>query len=188
MLSLFSFLTHAQVIQLPLEDCSTNTDCMSCTDDDVNPLCGWCTVENKCSRSSQCQNASETRRWIQDSTECISVELSTAQFIIDNPQSVGFATYVCIHLPPSLSPTVALSWRHCIIRQITLQVNVMVTPGLPPPLNVSGETYQCYFNSSNGVFMTEAVDSGDNNTLYTCNLTSFPSDFDGVQLGMCTYQ
>ena len=79
--------THKQVIQVFLEECSTNMDCMSCTGD-INPLCGWCTVENKCSRSSLCQNAGQTLRWVQDSTECVSVELSTTQFVIDNPQSV----------------------------------------------------------------------------------------------------
>ena len=42
-----------QVFLYPLETCSTVSTCVECTE--AGPLCGWCTVENQCSRRSQCQ-------------------------------------------------------------------------------------------------------------------------------------
>eukprot|EP00731_Ephydatia_muelleri_P037398 Em0459g5a len=40
-----------QVVQVLIEQCSSFTGCLSCAAN-VNPLCGWCTVEQKCSWSS----------------------------------------------------------------------------------------------------------------------------------------
>ncbi len=61
-----------QVFQVPIEECSQRIDCTSCTND-LNPLCGWCVVENKCSRQTQCQNSSLSSRWTQDNTNCVTV-------------------------------------------------------------------------------------------------------------------
>ena len=59
-----------QVIAIPIEDCEPFSDCTSCTGLG-NPLCGWCSIEDKCSRRSECRKNSETRRWIQNQTMCI---------------------------------------------------------------------------------------------------------------------
>ena len=59
----FPFLT-SKVIQVPIEQCSNLTGCLSCVVN-VNPLCGWCTVEQKCSRRSQCQNSTLAGSWLQ---------------------------------------------------------------------------------------------------------------------------
>ena len=42
-------------MSIPLENCATNEDCTSCVNSG-NPLCGWCVLENKCSRQSQCRD------------------------------------------------------------------------------------------------------------------------------------
>ena len=55
---MFKSVFPLQVFLYPLETCSTVTTCGECTE--AGPLCGWCTVENKCSRRSQCQNVSIT--------------------------------------------------------------------------------------------------------------------------------
>ena len=60
-----------QVIAILVEDCESFRDCTSCTGLG-DPLCGWCSIENKCSRRSECSNNNETRRWIQNHTMCIS--------------------------------------------------------------------------------------------------------------------
>ena len=59
-----------QVIAIPVEDCQSFRDCTNCTGLG-DPLCGWCSIEKKCSRRSECSNNSETRRWIQDQNMCI---------------------------------------------------------------------------------------------------------------------
>ena len=59
-----------QVIAIPVEDCESFRECTSCTGLG-DPLCGWCSIEKKCSRRSECSNNNETRRWIQDQTMCI---------------------------------------------------------------------------------------------------------------------
>ena len=59
-----------QVIAILVEDCQSFRDCTSCTGLG-DPLCGWCSIENKCSRRSECSNNNETRRWIQDQNMCI---------------------------------------------------------------------------------------------------------------------
>ena len=38
---------------------------------------------------SQCQNASETMRWVQQSNLCISVAISPSQFVKEDPQIVS---------------------------------------------------------------------------------------------------
>eukprot|EP00731_Ephydatia_muelleri_P030200 Em0021g723a len=52
------------VIEVPIEQCSNLTGCLSCVVN-VNPLCGWCTVEQKCSRRLQCQNSTLAGSWLQ---------------------------------------------------------------------------------------------------------------------------
>ncbi|CAI8038569.1 Plexin-A4 [Geodia barretti] len=69
----------------PLETCSESATCGECTGEDSFPLCGWCTVEDKCSRRSQCLDSSQPGRWVQSSSECISTSVSPAQFILDSP-------------------------------------------------------------------------------------------------------
>ncbi len=84
-----------QVFQVPLEQCSQLTDCQSCTAS-PNPLCGWCTVEQKCSRQSQCQNSSEMMRWVEDDTQCITTAFSPAQFVLGIGQNVSMLLRYCV--------------------------------------------------------------------------------------------
>ena len=59
-----------QVIAILVEDCESFRECTSCSGLG-DPLCGWCSIENKCSRRSECSNNNKTRRWIQDQIMCI---------------------------------------------------------------------------------------------------------------------
>ncbi len=65
--------------------------------------------------------------------------------------------------------------------QPIVQVNVTVTPSLPPLL--PGETYSCRFKQAGGSleFITTAT-SGDG-MLYMCSLKAAVEIFDGVKLG-----
>ena len=80
------FSSPLQVSLYPLETCSTVSTCGECTE--AGPLCGWCTVENKCSRRSQCQNSSELRRWVDSFDQCINTTVTPDQFVLDTPTIV----------------------------------------------------------------------------------------------------
>eukprot|EP00731_Ephydatia_muelleri_P001990 Em0001g1990a len=83
-------ITNTSVVQVPIELCSNFTDCQSCAAN-VNPLCGWCTVEQKCSRRSLCQNSSVSGRWVQGSTsQCISItSVAPTKFISEMPTNIN---------------------------------------------------------------------------------------------------
>eukprot|EP00731_Ephydatia_muelleri_P036148 Em0206g3a len=78
------------VVQVPIEQCSSFTDCLSCAAN-VNPLCGWCTVEQKCSRRSQCQNSTVSARWVQGSTsQCLSnTSVTPTTFTLERPTNIS---------------------------------------------------------------------------------------------------
>ena len=87
----FHKLIVFQVIQIPLADCSSHPDCTSCLGNG-NPLCGWCVVENKCSRMSECQNPEDSAKWIQAArtniAQCPTITVSPDQYVVDSPQTV----------------------------------------------------------------------------------------------------
>ena len=77
---LSSSLSHfLKVHRLPVEECSNFTDCSACI---MNGglLCGWCSVENKCSRRPQCanSNSSDGLRWVQTTDRCLTVDITSA--------------------------------------------------------------------------------------------------------------
>ncbi len=79
----YPLFPHLKVFQVPIEECSQRIDCTSCTND-LNPLCGWCVVENKCSRQTQCQNSNLTSRWTQYNTNCfIAATVEPIQLALD---------------------------------------------------------------------------------------------------------
>ncbi|CAI8056131.1 Plexin-A4, partial [Geodia barretti] len=84
--------TDNQVFLYPLETCSESSSCVECTGEDSFPLCGWCTVEDKCSRRSHCLDSSQPGRWVQSSSECIFTAVSPAQFTLDSPTIVSETT------------------------------------------------------------------------------------------------
>ena len=79
------------MIQFPIADCASHLDCTSCLGNGT-PLCGWCVVENKCSRMSECQNSEDSARWIQaaktNTDQCPTITVSPEQYIMDSPQTV----------------------------------------------------------------------------------------------------
>ena len=99
----YFYLVSFKVMRFPIEDCSSNMNCSSCVNN-TNPLCGWCVVENKCSRQSLCQNGKSisSTRWIPSNRSadvselvCIVNTISPDQFLLDNQQVVSSnSTYI----------------------------------------------------------------------------------------------
>ena len=72
-------LALPQIHRLPVEECSNFTDCSACIANG-GLLCGWCSVENKCSRRPQCanSNSSDGLRWVQTTDKCLTVDIASA--------------------------------------------------------------------------------------------------------------
>eukprot|EP00731_Ephydatia_muelleri_P016201 Em0009g625a len=94
-------ITTNSVVRVPIEQCSSFTDCLRCAST-LSPLCGWCTVEQKCSRRSQCQNSTFSARWVQGSTsQCISnSSVTPTTFILELPSNITLT--VSSRFPPLL--------------------------------------------------------------------------------------
>ena len=97
-------------MRFPLETCSSSANCSSCV---INgdPLCGWCSVEGKCSRRSQCRKNNETMRYLTQGNQsnCMNnVMFDPLQFVTGR-ESVPYKVSCCIYLRPNtLIITVAL--------------------------------------------------------------------------------
>ena len=80
------------MLRFPIADCASQIDCTSCLNDG-NPLCGWCVVENKCSKFNECQNSINSTRWIRaDRTEtdlCPIFSVSPSEYRVEDPEIVS---------------------------------------------------------------------------------------------------
>ncbi|XP_022105398.1 plexin-B-like isoform X2 [Acanthaster planci] len=71
-------LTEQKLIKMRVENCSQYTTCEACigTDagNDGDPYCGWCTLERKCSRYSDCLLPDVSTRWLAyNAAQCINI-------------------------------------------------------------------------------------------------------------------
>ncbi|XP_071487945.1 plexin-A4-like [Diadema antillarum] len=89
----------SQVFKLSLANCSNFMSCEECIgplgEHDGDPYCGWCTLEARCTRFSDCPLGQESTRWLPYDTEpCASIsEIQPSDKIIyDQPeQSINIA-------------------------------------------------------------------------------------------------
>ena len=75
----------AEVVSVPLENCSSYLTCNECAAS-LDPLCGWCSVEAKCSRVIDCQNSDMNGRYIENGQtgNCFdTVTVDPTEFITD---------------------------------------------------------------------------------------------------------
>ncbi|XP_022105028.1 plexin-B-like isoform X2 [Acanthaster planci] len=71
-------LTEQKLIKMRAENCGQYTTCEACigTDagNDGDPYCGWCTLERKCSRYSDCDSPDVSTRWLAyNAAQCINI-------------------------------------------------------------------------------------------------------------------
>ena len=75
----------AEVVSFFLENCFSYFTCSECVTS-LGPLCGWCSVEAKCSRVIDCQNNSMNGRYIENGQtgNCFhTVAVDSEEFITD---------------------------------------------------------------------------------------------------------
>ena len=87
-------------MSFPIADCASHPNCTSCLGNG-NPLCGWCVLEDKCSKISECQNSANRTRWVKaagtKTDQCPSISVIPKQYVVDNPMSVSSCTdYVIV--------------------------------------------------------------------------------------------
>ena len=87
----------AEVLRVPLEKCSIYLTCSECVAS-LDPLCGWCSVEAKCSRVIDCQNSSVIDRYIENGQtgNCFhTVTTEPEEFITDLIVGNTFEVSIC---------------------------------------------------------------------------------------------
>ncbi|XP_038061900.1 plexin-B-like [Patiria miniata] len=71
-------LTEQKIIKMRAENCGRYTTCETCigTDagNDGDPYCGWCTLERRCTRYSDCPSPDVSTRWLAyNAAQCINI-------------------------------------------------------------------------------------------------------------------
>ncbi|CAL8359228.1 unnamed protein product [Lota lota] len=55
--------TEKKITRVPVQTCNLKTDCQSCVAL-RDPYCGWCVLEGRCTRRSECRRAEEKNGWL----------------------------------------------------------------------------------------------------------------------------
>ncbi|XP_019360442.1 PREDICTED: plexin-B1 isoform X1 [Gavialis gangeticus] len=69
-------MTQAMVARVPLFDCSRHLSCASCLAL-RDPYCGWCVLQGRCSRRSECLRSRASDQWLwsfNSTQQCLSVQ------------------------------------------------------------------------------------------------------------------
>ncbi|XP_063064804.1 plexin-B3 isoform X2 [Engraulis encrasicolus] len=69
-------LTQKKVTRLAVAQCSRHTDCQSCLSV-RDPYCGWCVLEGRCSRKTECQRHAQANHWLwsyRQEQQCVAVQ------------------------------------------------------------------------------------------------------------------
>ncbi|XP_030629464.1 plexin-B2b [Chanos chanos] len=68
------YITSAKKItKVPVQMCNLKTDCQSCVTQ-RDPYCGWCVLEGRCTRMSECSRAGEKNGWLWSSRQqCVKI-------------------------------------------------------------------------------------------------------------------
>ena len=154
--------------RLPIADCASQLECAACLEN-ASPLCGWCVLENKCSRKDECFNFQHLDRWLQagssaSANQCPSI-LNTfpEHFNVDDPQMVAFIIYSII----VQYTLIICSLLHPNFKQLVVTVSRSL------PLLRNNQTYICFFEVAESTFRTNfTIEAKSNGLAYTCNISA----------------
>ncbi|XP_005379612.1 PREDICTED: plexin-B2 [Chinchilla lanigera] len=93
-------MTQDKVFRLPVQECLSYPTCAQCRDSQ-DPYCGWCVVEGRCTRRSECPRAEEASHWLWSRNKSC-VEITDTQ-----PQNMSRRTQGDVRL--TVSPLPALT-------------------------------------------------------------------------------
>ncbi|XP_056307346.1 plexin-B2b [Danio aesculapii] len=65
--------TEKKIVKVPVQACHLKQDCQSCVAQ-RDPYCGWCVLEGRCSRRSECSRAEEKNGWLwSPNQQCVKI-------------------------------------------------------------------------------------------------------------------
>ncbi|XP_057185372.1 plexin-B2b isoform X1 [Triplophysa rosa] len=65
--------TEKKITKVPVQTCHLKTDCQSCVAQ-RDPYCGWCVLEGRCTRRSECGRAEEKNGWLwSPNQQCVKI-------------------------------------------------------------------------------------------------------------------
>ncbi|KAL7867664.1 hypothetical protein SRHO_G00090480 [Serrasalmus rhombeus] len=122
--------TEKKVTKVPVQLCRLKTDCMSCMAQ-KDPYCGWCVLEGRCTRRSECSRAEEKNGWLWSSRkECVKI-------VSFHPPNLSCkkSQQVEINIPslPSIRDFDRIQCRINSFQSKAVMVDSMVRCHLPPP-------------------------------------------------------
>ncbi|XP_070559798.1 plexin-B-like [Ptychodera flava] len=67
--------TYTSVHKVKVSECSQFPSCVDCMES-MDPYCGWCTLEKRCSTKANCIGSSEKSRWLHifDKEMCVKID------------------------------------------------------------------------------------------------------------------
>ncbi|XP_077863872.1 LOW QUALITY PROTEIN: plexin-A2-like, partial [Saccoglossus kowalevskii] len=172
-------LTEHTVYKVKVQDCNQYTTCSECFDS-MDPYCGWCTLERRCSLYSECPLSDQTSRWLDVFSDDTCVNITSIEptdsipFTVQNQTSRWldvFSDDTCVNIT-SIEPTDSIP--------ITVQNQIVLKVAeLPDERNIS-PAYECIYENW---FNTPAIQSGQSlscDTPPTNQRPDIPSDQDHV--------
>ncbi|KAI4886264.1 hypothetical protein NFI96_016350 [Prochilodus magdalenae] len=122
--------TEKKITKVPVQSCHLQEDCMSCMAQ-KDPYCGWCVLEGRCTRRSECTRAEEKNGWLWSSRkECVKI-------VSFHPPNLSCkkTQQVEINIPslPSIRDFDKLLCKIGTIKSKAVMVDSMVRCDLPQP-------------------------------------------------------
>ncbi|KAL2093878.1 hypothetical protein ACEWY4_011190 [Coilia grayii] len=122
--------TKKKIIKIPVQSCGLKTDCQSCVGL-KDPYCGWCVLEGRCNRRSDCRRAEEKNGWLwSPKQQCVKI-------VSFHPPNLSCkkTQQVDIHIPslPSIGNADQLQCSFGTFQSSAVMRDSMVTCTLPEP-------------------------------------------------------
>ncbi|KAM6984807.1 plexin-B2a [Aplochiton taeniatus] len=125
--------TERRIIKTPVQNCLLKTDCLSCVSQ-LDPYCGWCVLEGRCTTKSECARSQEQNTWLWSPNEqCVQIQSFT-------PANISCLKTQQVDIVVPALPRLASSDRLvCVfgeIRRPAVMSGSLVTCSLPDPYDI----------------------------------------------------
>ncbi|XP_072528465.1 plexin-B2b isoform X2 [Salminus brasiliensis] len=122
--------TEKKITKVPVQSCHQKTDCESCMAL-KDPYCGWCVLEGRCTRRSECSRAEEKNGWLwSPKQQCVKI-------VSFHPPNLSCKRSQQVEINiPSLPSVRDFDRIHCTVglfKSKATMADSMVSCSLPPP-------------------------------------------------------
>ncbi|XP_066523057.1 plexin-B2b isoform X2 [Hoplias malabaricus] len=159
--------TEKKITKVPVQSCHLNKDCMSCMTQ-KDPYCGWCVLDGRCTRRSECSRAEEKNGWLwSPRKECVKI-------VSFHPPNLSCKRSQQVEINiPSLPSIRDFDRLHCTVgffNSNAVMVDSRVKCHLPPPDELpSTPLHQDFVAVPLRVFVNGSVEVASRNfEFYNC--------------------